>query len=69
MSERWRASYPDDFPGVPLDPDNLEHSLRGVLEDGALRKSLGMRSAEYTRRRHHPRAVAAQLLRVYESAQ
>jgi hypothetical protein len=54
-----------DLPLVRLHPDTLERDLEDAIERRADWREWGRRSREYVLRWHHPRKIAAAMLRAY----
>jgi hypothetical protein len=60
------ALYPPDFPLVNATQDNLVDVLKGLLGDGARRRSLGLQGRAYVEQHHDARKIALQLVAIYE---
>jgi hypothetical protein len=56
-----------DLPILPIDPRNLVKDLRSILASRAQWVEQGVRSRRFVERWHHPRKIAAALLRLYEN--
>jgi hypothetical protein len=60
------AGMRDALPLVRLHPDTLEHDLEQAIARRAEWPEWGRRSREFVLRWHHPRRIAAAMLRAYE---
>jgi glycosyltransferase involved in cell wall biosynthesis len=58
--------YPDDFPIVVANQDNLTEVLEALLKDSRRRNEIGRRSRAYVERYHDARKVARDLVCIYE---
>jgi len=56
---------PDEFPIVNANPGDLTRTLKGLLVDGRLRHSIGLKSREYAERHHDALVVAEQMVGIY----
>lgn len=60
-----RRHYPPDLPIVSAGPGDIYEVLRSLLDDRSSWAELGRRGAEYARREHDSRKIAAQALTAY----
>jgi glycosyltransferase involved in cell wall biosynthesis len=65
IKESLRSRYPDGFPIVTTNQDNLAEALTIILNDGPGRHELGIRGRRYVETYHDAQAVAADLVEVY----
>ena len=59
------AAMRAELPLVRLHPDTLERDLEGAIEQRARWREWGRQSRDYVLRWHHPRKIAAAMLRAY----
>lgn len=65
IKESLRSRYPDGFPIVTSDPDNLAETLATLINDGPRRHELGIQGRRYVETHHDARAVAGDLVEIY----
>ncbi|GMA51760.1 hypothetical protein GCM10025857_31170 [Alicyclobacillus contaminans] len=62
-----RAHLPADFPIVVATPETLDDVLLPLLQDGELRRNIGVRSRAFAEQFHSVDRVAKQLAEIYRS--
>jgi hypothetical protein len=58
--------YPDDFPIINANQDNLAEVLGGLLKDGQKRYEIGRRSRVYVEKYHDAHRIARDLVNIYQ---
>jgi hypothetical protein len=61
------SQYPPDLPIVNANQDNLVKVLEGLLENGGLRHSLGLKGWDYLKKYHDAIAAAQELTEIYQN--
>jgi hypothetical protein len=56
----------EELPLIRLHPNTLERDLAAALEQRTSWQEHGRRSRDFVHRWHHPRKIAAAMLRAYE---
>ena len=62
-----QKAYPEDLPIVNATQDTLRDVLKGLIENAALRRSLGERGRAYAEKYHDSKKVVYDLLAVYNA--
>jgi hypothetical protein len=67
IREDLRGTYPEELPIVSANPENIYDQLKVLVENGGLRRDLGLRGRDYVERYHDSLKIAKQLIELYES--
>jgi hypothetical protein len=65
IREDLRASYPPSLPIVSATPYTIGEALQRLVDDGVLRRRLGVMGRQYVEEHHDARKLAQELLDIY----